>query len=116
MTFWPRVGRPLMLALAVVAAISIGCSKSDRDFAGFRFTNKTAEPLSVVYVAPNGVESDEPIVHVVRPGESIVTTDKFRVDICVEGTLIARAVSGAEVARRAEPICQPGEWVIEAPT
>lgn len=103
----------MWLALVIVMVITAGCWQSDQGPGGFRFTNQTDDPVSVVYISPNGVENAEPIVHEVRPGESIVTNDDFRRDICVEGILVARNPVGVEVARRDEPICQPGEWTIE---
>lgn len=108
-----KVRHPMWFALAIVVVITAGCWRSDEGPGGFRFTNQTDEPIRVVYISTDGVENAEPIVHEVLPGESIVTNDDFRRDTCVEGILVARNRTGVEVARRDEPICQPGEWIIE---
>lgn len=103
----------LFLGLVLLVASLAGCFRSEQGPPGFRFTNQTDQPLRVVYIAPDGTErQDDPIIHELRPGTSIVVSDRFLVNDCMEGSLVARDLSGREVARRTDPICRPGEWVV----
>lgn len=103
----------LALSFAVLAASLAACYRSEQGPAGFRFTNQMDQPLRIVYIAPDGTERrDDPIIHELQPGRSIVVGDRFLVNDCMEGSLVARDPSGQELARRTDPICRPGEWVI----
>lgn len=102
-----------LVLLAGMGAIAAACTMSDPGPGGFRFTNQTDQPLQIIYIAPDGTEQDEPIIHLLEPGRSIAVTDRFRGNGCVTGTLVARTESGEEIARRSDPICRPGEWVIK---
>ncbi len=100
-------------ALALLATLLAGCLSSEQGAPGFRVTNNTDQAVAVFVVYPDGTERKEPLIHRLEPGTAISLQESFLPNKCVEGTLIARAPSGDEVARRSEPICTPGEWAIE---
>jgi hypothetical protein len=102
-----------MLGLALALACLAACVRSEQGPAGFRFTNQTDDPLRIVYIAPDGTErEDDPIIHELQPGTSVVASDRFVPNDCMDGSLVARDLSGWDVVRRNGPICRPGEWMI----
>lgn len=98
--------------VAVVAAMACACVRSESDAVGFTLTNRTERVLLIAYIGADGVER-QPIIHALNPGGSYPSTDRFLVNGCMDGILVARDSAGAEVARRPGPICTPGEWIIE---
>ena len=105
----------LLILLVGVAAILTGCHMvgSERDYAAFRLTNDTDAAVDVVFVSSDAPSEESAIFQSLGPHESVAIGDKFRSDACMSGVLIARTDGGDEVARRDEPVCIPGEWVIK---
>ena len=105
-----RWGQVAVVALLIALG---GCSSSAQPGPGMSFRNATDVTVLITAFDSNGVERVEPIVHSLDPGLHVVVNDRFLVNQCVDVTLVARSQDGVEVARRAGPICAPGEWVVE---
>ena len=68
--------------------------------------------MDVVFVSADAPDAESSIYRGLGPHDSVAIGDKFRGDACMSGVLIARSEGGDEVARRDEPVCLPGEWVV----
>ena len=102
-------------ALTLLANLLTSCLGSDQGGPpGFELTNQTDHDVAVFLLYPDGTERKQPLVSDLRPGRTASLQDTFDPNKCTEGTLIARTLTGEEVARRSDPICTPGEWHIES--
>ena len=102
------------LTLSLVIVLLAGCQLigSERDHTAFRLTNDSDSVVDVVFVSADAPDVESIIYRGLGPHDSVAIADKFRGDVCMSGVLIARTAKGDEVARRDEPVCLPGEWVI----
>jgi hypothetical protein len=100
-----------MAALAFAGLLLVGC---DWNRVGFEVYNDADRSLSIYYVLEG---QERRIVTKLDPGYSAFISGPVLLgpDDCSKGDLIARDSSGAEVARRTEPICNHEKWVIGTP-
>jgi hypothetical protein len=78
---------------------------------GFAIRNQTDRTLNISYVDSGG---ERVVVHGIGPGQMtpVEAVNLQKEDgYCTTGILVARDSSGAEVARRTEPICNHEQWV-----
>jgi hypothetical protein len=73
-------------------------------------TNQT-DSVVIVYLDYPDRETD---IMRLRPGESETENFSHPSDSCAPATMIARTISGDEVARREQPFCVGDTWAIQA--
>src|SRR5262245_39241564 len=105
-----------IVAITLIANLLTSCLGSDQGGPpAFELTNQTDQDVAVFLLYPDGTERRQPLVSDLRPGTTASLQDTFSPNKCSAGTLIARTLAGDEVARRSDPICTPGVWMIGAP-
>jgi hypothetical protein len=100
------VSSKLVLTVAALGMLAVACDWEESLQVAL-VTNEIDRSVIVYIDPPDGPEVD---VMRLAPGESD-TTDFSSPAHCSEGPLIARTVSGDQVARR-EMLCVADEWVI----
>ena len=96
----------LVACLLAAALLSAGCSNSYASHA-----IKNASTITVIVTYERG--GDVFPVRTLEPGKMAYLNSMFQQNECSDGTFIARAEDGREVARRSDPLCPSDTWVID---
>jgi hypothetical protein len=107
----------LAVAAGMFMVIELFCFDCNRG--GYEVTNRTDQTLDVyLVIRDREVSRDRELITMtgLRPGQTGFTSLGIDASaLCTTGDLVARDASGAEVARRIEPVCNHQEWVITLP-
>lgn len=109
-------GIAVLLAGAALAGVAVACSDQDGNIY-LHFTNSTDGPIEIVLLDPT-TGNEYLMESEIKAGMTSVTrSDVYPGTPCAaRGVLIARDVSGSEIARRTGEICKGDTWVVRDET